>query len=404
MLFLLPRPDMAISFPDLLKLTWRSLQSDWVRSGLTGLGVFMGVAAVSATLNVAEITNAQIEQKLADRDKPFIIPYLDTESGFESSEISDDDQVALKRTVPEIRSISSISMVWVIDTVQFEGREVKKVESFGVSQNYIDTTGRRILQGRFFSSLDFNQYRPVAIVDQKLANALFKRQSPLNQAIYAYGNRLTVVGVVETKSQGEESMGGGVLWMPQPLAKSFASYSSSMVQISSYQLEGLSTLKTKVKQVLEKRHPSTSVDAYGNAEDLIKERELQQTSSRALTLVGLIALGIGGIGIANITIAAVLERTKEIGLRRAIGATQVEIMMQFILEAVILSVLGGVAAIAMVHGLTQLITTKVIKVPYKFSAQTAALSMAAAIGVGVGSSFFPALRATKINVVTALRE
>lgn len=364
----------------------------------------MGVAAVSATLNVAEITNAQIEQKLAARDKPHITPYLAPESGFDWSEITDEDQVALKRTVPEIRSISSISMVWVIDTVQFEGREVKKVESFGVSQNYIDTTGRRILQGRFFSSLDFNQYRPVAIVDQKLANALFKRQSPLNQAIYAYGNRLTVVGVVETKSQGEESMGAGVLWMPQPLAKSFASYSSSMVQISSYQLEELSTLKTKVKQVLEKRHPNTSVDAYGNAEDLIKERELQQTSSRALTLVGLIALGIGGIGIANITIAAVLERTKEIGLRRAIGATQVEIMMQFILEAVILSVLGGVAAIAIVHGLTQLITTKVIKVPYKFSAQTAALSMAAAIGVGVGSSFFPALRATKINVVTALRE
>jgi len=365
----------------------------------------MGVAAVSATLNVAEITNAQIEQKLADRDKPYITPYLDTESGFESSEITDEDQVALKRTVPEIRSISMISGVWVIRTVQFEGKETPDVETSGVSQNYINTTGRRILQGRFFNALDFNQYRPVAIVDQKLARTLFKGHSPINQAIYAYSNRLTVVGVVETKSQGEEfGRSSGVLWLPQPLAKSFASFSSSRLQISPHRLEELPTLEKKVKQILEKRHSHTSVFTYGNAEDLIKERELQQTSSRALTLVGLIALGIGGIGIANITIAAVLERTKEIGLRRAIGATQVEIMMQFILEAVILSVLGGVAAIAIVHGLTQLITTKVIKVPYKFSAQTAALSMAAAIGVGVGSSFFPALRATKINVVTALRE
>jgi putative ABC transport system permease protein len=396
---------MAISFADLLKLTWRSLQSDWVRSGLTGLGVFMGVAAVSATLNVAEITNAQIEQKLADRDKPFITPYLDTESGFEWSEITDEDQAALKRTIAEIRAISMISQVWVIRTVQFEGTEVKEVQTFGVSQNYIDTTGRRMVQGRFFNALDFNQYRPVAIVDQKLATALFKQQSPVNQAIYAYGNRFTVVGVVETKSQGEEYMrSSGILWLPQPLAKSFSRYSSNELQISSHRLEELSTLETRVKQVLEKRHPRTSVFTAGNAKDLVKERELQQTSSRALAAVGLIALGIGGVGIANITIAAVLERTKEIGLRRAIGATQAEIMMQFILEAVILSVLGGVAAIATVHGLTKLVTTTVIQVPYKFSSQTAALSMAAAIGVGVGSSFFPALRATKINVVTALRE
>lgn len=396
---------MAISFPDLLKLTWRSLQSDWVRSGLTGLGVFMGVAAVSATLNVAEITNAQIEQKLADRDKPHITPYLEPESGFEWSEITDDDQAALKRTIPEIRSISNISQVWVIRTVQFEGKETPDVQTAGVSQNYIDTTGRRMMQGRFFNALDFNQYRPVAIVDRKLANTVFKGRSPINQAIYAYGNRLTVVGVVETKSPGEEfGRSSGVLWLPQPLAQSYASFSSNTLQISPHQLEELPTLEKKVKQVLEKRHPHATVSSYGNAEDLVKERELQQTSSRALTFVGLIALGIGGVGIANITIAAVLERTKEIGLRRAIGATQAEIMMQFILEAVLLSVLGGMAAIATVHGLTKLITTTVIQVPYKFSAQTAALSMGAAIGVGVGASFFPALRATKINVVAALRE
>lgn len=396
---------MAISFPDLLKLTWRSLQSDWVRSGLTGLGVFMGVAAVSATLNIADITDAQIQQKLAERDQPYIVPYLDTESGFEPPDLTEADQIALKRAVPEIRAISSISQVWVIRAVQFEGTEVKEVQTFGVSQNFIHTTGRRILQGRFFSPVDFVQYNPVAIIDQKLATTLFKQQAPINQPIYAYGNRLIVVGVVETKSEGEEYMrSAGVLWLPQPLAQSFASFSFSTLQISPYRLEDLSSLETKVKQVLEKRHPHTTAFSYGNAKDLVKERELHQTSAKALALVGLIALGIGGVGIANITIAAVLERTKEIGLRRAIGATRFEIMLQFILESVVLSILGGVTAIASVHGLTQLTTTTLIQAPYTFSWQNAALSMGAAIGVGVGSSFFPALRATQINVVTALRE
>ncbi len=396
---------MAISLPDLLKLTWRSLQSDWVRSGLTGLGVFMGVAAVSATLNIADITQAQIDQKLAERDRPFTMPYLDPESGFEWPELTAEDEVALRRSIPEIRAISSITRIWSLRTVQFEGTDVSEVQTIGVSQNYIDTTGRRIVQGRFFNSTDFTQYRPVAIVDQKLAATLFKQHSPLNQSIYTAGNRLTVVGVVETKTEGQEYMRtSGMLWLPKPLAESFTQYPWRMLQIAPHQLEQMPVMATKVKQVLEKRYPHATAFTSGNADDLVKERELHQTSARALAIVGLIALGIGGVGIANITIAAVLERTKEIGLRRAIGATRGEIMLQFILESVILSVLGGVAAIATVHGITQLTTTTLVRAPYLFSWHNAGLSMSAAIGVGVGSSFFPALRATQINVVTALRE
>lgn len=358
---------------------------------------------MSATLTIAEITNTQIEQKLAERDQPFIIPYLDTESGFESAEITDDDWVVLKRTIPMIRSISSISYSWQIRAVQFEGSEVKEVQTSGVSQNYIDTTGRRMVQGRFFNLVDFEQYHPVAIVDQKLATVLFKGQPAINQAIYVNGNRLVVIGVVETKTMGEESMrSSGALWLPKPLAKTFSRFTFSTLQISPHRLEDLPMLQKQVKQVLESRHPHTSAFSYGNADDLVKERELQKTSSRALAIVGLIALAIGGVGIANITIAAVLERTKEIGLRRAIGATQLEIMLQFMLEAAILSVLGGSIAIVVVHGLTQLTTTTVIQVPYTFSLQNAVLSMGAAIMVGVGSSFFPALRATHIDVVAAL--
>jgi putative ABC transport system permease protein len=213
------------------------------------------------------------------------------------------------------------------------------------------------------------------------------------------------VGVVESKSNAEEYMrSSGVLWLPKSLAQSLAGFTFSRLQISPYRLEEMPLLETQVKQVLEKRHPHTTAFSYGNAKDLVKERELQQTSAKALAIVGLIALGIGGVGIANITIAAVLERTKEIGLRRAIGATRVEIMVQFILESVILSVLGGVSAIAVVQSLTQLTPASIMQVPYRFSWQNAALSMGAAIAVGVGSSFFPALRATQINVVAALRE
>ncbi|WP_414587609.1 ABC transporter permease [Scytonema sp. PCC 10023] len=106
---------------------------------------------------------------------------------------------------------------------------------------------------------------------------------------------------------------------------------------------------------------------------------------------------------ANITIASVLERIEEIGIRRALGATQFEVMVQFILEALLLSIFGGTLAIISVHGLTQTATTVIIQAPYQFSLRNVALSMGAAVAVGVGSSFLPALKATKIDIIAALR-
>jgi putative ABC transport system permease protein len=140
-----------------------------------------------------------------------------------------------------------------------------------------------------------------------------------------------------------------------------------------------------------------------NAEDLYNEEQQQKTSSRILQVVGLLALVVGGVGIANITVAAVVERTREIGLRRALGATDLEVMFQFIAEAAMLSCIGGVAAILVVHGVTQAATHTLFQVTYVFHPEAAALSMGAAFVVGIGASFFPALRVTRIDVVQALR-
>jgi putative ABC transport system permease protein len=155
--------------------------------------------------------------------------------------------------------------------------------------------------------------------------------------------------------------------------------------------------------LLIQRYPDSDIYLNDNAEDLLKEKEAQEISARALTAIGLIALAIGGVGIANITIATVMERTKEIGIRRAIGATRVEVMLQFILEALLLSCVGGGLAIVTVHSLTILATTMVFELPYEFSAYNSSLSMGAAIAVGVGASFFPALRATRVDIIKALR-
>lgn len=196
----------------------------------------------------------------------------------------------------------------------------------------------------------------------------------------------------------------GTLWLPQTFARVLGgSFSASTLQIGSNRLEDIPQIKEEVEKILSQRHPKSLVYMQDNTEDLEREREIQKTVARALYLLAMIALSIGGVGIANISIASVTERIKEIGIRRAVGATQREIMIQFILEAVILSLVGGVAAILTVHSVTVTVTTKFVRVPYQFSSQGAALSLGSALLVGVGASFFPALKASRIDVIQALR-
>lgn len=394
---------MSISLRDLVAIPCKSLYGNPLRSGLTMLSVFMGVAAVSATLNVGSITDAQIKAKLANRDKPYVVPYLSPEGNFDIEELDEEDKQVLEKNVPQIRSISSLSEIW-LDSAQFEDKEANEINSLGVSQNYVETTGRKILQGRFFNAADFDQYRPVAVIDLKLANVLFEGQQAIGKEIFADGTRLTVVGVIETKVTGSDLKSSGTLWLPQTFARVLGgSFSASTLQIGSNRLEDIPQIKEEVEKILSQRHPKSLVYMQDNTEDLEREREIQKTVARALYLLAMIALSIGGVGIANISIASVTERIKEIGIRRAVGATQGEIMIQFILEAVILSLVGGVAAILTVHSVTVTVTTKFVRVPYQFSSQGAVLSLGSALLVGVGASFFPALKASRIDVIQALR-
>jgi putative ABC transport system permease protein len=387
---------------DLLKMTCKSLSGNLLRSGLTSLGVFMGVVAVNATLNIQTISDYKITQQLAKKDNPYVSPWVYSE--FEQPQLTEADRQALTQSIPIIRSISNLGYVDKIEWIQFEGEQVKKISVNSVSANYLETTGRKMLQGRFFNQTDFKQYFPVAIVDQRLAKVLFGEQNPVNQVVFASDLRFIVIGVIQTKSDELEPDSNGNFIITENFASVLqGDYIFEMLQITPRYLEEIPALQAQVEEILRQRYPQFTILADSNAAELLAEKKAQQTSSLALAGVGLIALIIAGVGIANITIASVIERTKEIGIRRALGATELEIMLQFILEAMLLSLIGGAIAIITVHGLTRFATTHIIESPYQFSDRNAALSIAAALAVGIGSSYIPALRATKIDIVKALR-
>jgi putative ABC transport system permease protein len=393
---------MALSPLDLSLNTLRDLTGNWVRSGLTALGIFMGVTAINATLNIDTITSNVLQQKLESRDNPYVSPWI---YGQDKPRIEWTEEVIadLQQSVPGVVSISRVRNL-PVSQVQYLGNIETSVDAAAVSQNYQRTTGRQILQGRFFDLADFDEYRPVVVIDQVLAEKLFPDRDPLGEGIFINNTRFSVVGITESKRFWEEQELTGSLWVPESYAQIMQGrFRYGRIQIAIDDLDNYEAIQDAIQAYLEYTFPGYTVNVWGNVGDIYEEEQQLKASVRVLKAVGIMALIIGGVGIANITIAAIMERTREIGLRRAIGASDLEVMAQFIAEAALLSLIGGAGAVVTVHFLTKAATTTVFEAPYEFHLRDAAISMGAAFAVGVGSSFLPALRVTQIDVVQALR-
>jgi putative ABC transport system permease protein len=389
---------MGLSIFDLLALTCDSLRGNPLRSMLTTLGVFMGVAAVSATLQVGSISRAVIEAELAKREAPQVSLYVQTGDG---TPLKLEDLTFLEQRLVGLKAISTAAY-FAYDQVLFQDRQAELyIEA--VSEHYLLTSGRLIITGRFFNQADFANYRPVVVIDEFLADQLFKGENPVNQRIYVAGRPYIVVGVMETKLRSKEDEPTGEMLVTLSLRNALTGRRNiGGLQLRPSKLEDLKTLEEQAKSLLLQRFPKGEFWAYNNADDILQQRQTLDLASQALLAVGGIALLVGGVGIANITIAAVIERTPEIGLRRAIGATQYDIMWQFILEAAILSLIGGVTAIGTVHGLTVMVS-QTFELPYQFETGTAALALGSALLVGVGAGLLPAFRASQLDPVKALR-
>ncbi|MBW4670529.1 MAG: ABC transporter permease [Cyanomargarita calcarea GSE-NOS-MK-12-04C] len=390
---------MSLSPQDLIILTCKSLAGNLVRSTLTTLGVFMGVAAVNATLGVGDISRAVITKKLAEREAPQV--YIGIYSS-EGREPQLEDMKFLQRRLKNFQAISASNMFGYSDKVLYQNQEAEPQMS-AVTQDFLLTSGRKLISGRFFSSTDFENYRPVVVIDKFLADKLFQKENPLGKLIFGSGRPYLVVGIMETKMTFIEQPKGDLV-LPISIYSSITGNERiDQISIRPRLIEKMNDLSEEAKKILEPRFPGAEIYVHNNIEEILAQKQTLEYTSRGLTVVGIIALLIGGVGIMNITIAAVIERTAEIGLRRAIGATKQEILFQFILEATILSLFGGMSAIGSVHFLTSAVTNT-LKLPYQFQLKTATFSLGSALIVGVGACFFPAVRASQLDPVKALRE
>ena len=291
--------------------------------------------------------------------------------------------------------------------VRYKMRQSQRVMIIGTSDKFIHTSGVNVQEGRFFLDAEAAGGRPVCVIGTQVASNLFLNDVALGKTIRVGEYPFEVVGVLEPQGTflGEISLDNQVIIPVKQFMASFLSSPSFRIQVKAASLDKLEEAKEELRGVLRKIRrvaPGEEDDfAINQQENFINtfNRVAGTIAAVGLFITGL-SLFVGGIGIMNIMFVSVAERTREIGIRKAIGARRRTILLQFLIESAGICLLGGLVGLAIAYPLTFIIQKFL---PTEMSLTAAGVALLVALLTGVASGFFPAWRAARMNPVDALR-
>jgi putative ABC transport system permease protein len=403
----------------LLRVALRALAVNKMRSGLTMLGIIIGVAAVIVMIAVGTGAQARVEAQMRalGSNLLLILSGARTQGGVRlgvgsTYTLSEDDAIAINREISEATAAPALrggaQVVW--------GNSNWATQIYGTTPQYLAVRQWALAAGRMFEPAEMAGAGKVCVIGQTVVRELFAGADPLGQVMRIKRVPFTVVGVLETK--GQSMMGtdqDDIILVPIGAARSRVLGSPTLAAQRSVSTiwvkvaEGFDTtvVQEQVRSLLRQRHR-----LQAGAEDDFSLRNLaelmaaQEASSRVLALllaaVASVSLVVGGIGIMNIMLVSVTERTREIGLRMAVGARTRDILGQFLVEAVTLSVIGGLVGVLL--GLAgALAVARFAGWQVLIAGESIALAVLFALAIGVFFGYYPARKAARLNPVEALR-
>jgi len=400
-----------VNFTATLRIALLALRVNKMRSALTMLGIIIGVAAVIIMIAVGGGAQARVEEQIRSLGSNIIIVMSGSMTsggarGGAGSQptISEDDGYAIGREIEEIQAAAP--------TLRGSGQVIAgntnwSTTFYGITPDYLEVREWAVIEGRSFEQAEMNGAGKVVLIGQTVAKSLFGDASPLDQVIRVRKVPLTVIGVLDRKGQ---SMTGqdqdDILLMPistarkrvlgSALAKS-RSVGSIMVKVN--QGADMAAADARMRELLRQRHRLQP----GQDDDIL---QAQEASSKVMALllaaVASVSLLVGGIGIMNIMLVSVTERTREIGLRMAVGARARDILTQFLVEAVTLSLIGGAIGILLGIGGSMLIA-QFAGWRTELSPGSIVLAAGFAGAVGIFFGYYPAKKASRLLPIEALR-
>lgn len=393
-------------------MAWASLIANKMRSILTMLGIIIGVAAVIALVSIGNGVKQDIQNSISSLGSNLlmVMPGAPRTPGVRPSQGS---MKSLK--VSDYQAISKLDGVKAASTYTansyvtiYQSKNWTTTVS-GVSSNFQDVNNWTMAEGRFISSKNVENRERVAVVGQTVVKNLFAGEDPVGKEIRVKNIPFRVIGVLNSKGNG--TMGNDqddVIFIPYTTAMERVEGVDylRMVYVVASDDNGIDRLQSDIENLLRVRHSikDTNLDDF-NIQNMKSIMETMEQTTGTLTLflgaVAAISLVVGGIGIMNIMLVSVTERTREIGIRKALGATYFVIVTQFLIEAVVISLMGGLIGIALGIGASKLIglasgMSTVISVP------TIVLSFAFSMAIGLVFGIYPARKAAKLNPIDAL--
>jgi putative ABC transport system permease protein len=410
-----------MNFLATLLIALKALRVNKMRSALTMLGIVIGVAAVIVMIAVGNGARAQVEAQIRSLGANLMMVFSasSTFTGARAAvgstyTISEEDAYAIARELPDVVVSAAPALRGSGQVVA--GNSNWSTSFYGVSPEYFDVREWEIAEGRLFEQADVNGAAKVAVLGRTVAENLFGDASPIDQTVRIRTVPLTVIGVLAGKGQ---SPGGSdlddILLMPittarnRVLGATTLAKSRSVGSIQIRLIDGVDgqIAEEKVRELLRQRHrlqPGQEDDfTLRNISEILQTREKSsRVMAMLLAAVASVSLLVGGIGIMNIMLVSVTERTREIGLRRAVGATAGDILRQFLIESITLSLIGGLVGVLLGAAGAALIG-QLAGWPVQLSvfATLLAVSFSAAIGIYFG--FYPARKAARMSPIEAQR-
>lgn len=410
-----------------IRISFQGIWSHKMRSFLTMLGIIIGIAAIIAIVSTIKGTNEQIKENLiGSGDNTVRVELYQGEWTYEmEGEVPDgippvsEDNLDSIKEIEHAKSVSAYYKRPDYGDTYYKNNSLSGGYLYGVEDNYFKTCGYVVTQGRGFDEKDYEKQRKVALLDIDSKEALFQGEDAVGKCIEIKGEPYTVIGIVE-KSKAFEPVinsmedyytymedASGAVYIPKitwPIIYRYDEPENVVVKVES--TDDMTSVGKKTADILNATLSVQDDTIKYKSEDLLEQakeiQELGESTNSMLIWIAGISLLVGGIGVMNIMLVSVTERTSEIGLKKAIGARKSVILGQFLTEAAVLTSLGGIIGVIVGIILAQVIS-KVSETPVAISIPAAVGAVVFSMLIGIVFGMLPSYKAANLNPIEALR-
>ncbi|MDA8195113.1 MAG: ABC transporter permease [Thermaerobacter sp.] len=384
-----------MSWSDALRVAWSGMWGSKLRSLLTMLGVIIGVAAVIVLVAIGNGASQAVSSRIETLGSNLLFVTPGGGTTFTASQVAaiQHELPMTALVVPELNSGGKVS----------SGTTVGPAALTGTTPQYPALGGISIAYGSFLTAQNLTALQHVAVLGANQALTLFNGSNPVGEHITILGQTFRVIGVLNPVGQGPGASQDNTIFIPLPVAEFLVgSDSLSNIVVKTSSPTAASLADSLLTNLYTNQYGANAVTVASEDQVLSALSATHATFTDLLAGTAAISLLVGGIGIMNIMLVSVTERTREIGIRRALGATREDIVLQFLLESMTISLTGGLIGIALGFGLMRL-SPLILKSPAVFSPDSVVLAFVFSTAVGLGFGLYPAIKASRLDPIDALR-